>query len=413
MCADVAVHTLGPERFPEFSAVVNAAFGFHADPRTDEVLSGLSEPDRRLGATTGERGERLVGTAAAFSFTMTVPGGGTVPVGAVTAVSVSPTHRRRGILRRMMAAQLDDIASRGELLAVLTASDSGIYPRFGYGMATFSQALDLDTARVAFREPVGDGLDLQLLRGDEALPAVPAIYERWRPGRPGAFTYTPRWWLATLGAQETYIGGGRCFVVLCEPGASHGGGYAIYTTSHTEADERMRLDVRMLVAGDPVVEARLWRYLVEVDLVRRVRAELVPVDTPLRWWVTDPREVRAVEQRDWLHVRILDVPAALAARRYAADGELVVDVTDPFRPDPTTQGRFALSVRDGAGECGTTARSPDLELGVAALGSLYLGGVRATQLAAAGLVRERVPGAAARADALFGWPVAPFCPTHF
>jgi predicted acetyltransferase len=257
---------------------------------------------------------------------------------------------------------------------------------------------------------VGQDLDLYLTDGPGARAVVPGIYESWRRARPGAFALDERWWEALLGPQETYIGGGKVFVVVCEPGGGHDGGFAVYTTAPTDEFD---LNVKLLAATDPVVEARLWRYLLEVDLVGAVNVELVPVDCPLRWWLTDPRRVATVQLRDWLHVRVLDVPAALAARRWAADGEVVLEVTDGFRPGPATDGRFALAVRDGEGRCEPTSRPADVVLDVAELGCLYLGGVRATELARAGRVGERTPGALARADALFGWPVAPFCPTHF
>jgi predicted acetyltransferase len=257
---------------------------------------------------------------------------------------------------------------------------------------------------------VGDDLDLWLTDGAGAIDRVPALYEAWRATRPGTFTYDERWWRALLGPQETYIGGGKQFVVVCEPGEGHDGGFAVYTTT---PNREFDLNVKVLAAADPVVEARLWRYLLEVDLVSTVKAELVPVDCPLRWWLTDLRRVSTVQLRDWLHVRLLDVPAALAARRYAADGELVVEVVDGFRSGPATEGRFALAASGGAGRCEPTSRPADLVLDVAELGSLYLGGVKASELARAGRVDERTPGALVRADALFGWPVAPFCPTHF
>jgi predicted acetyltransferase len=333
-----------------------------------------------------------------------------VPVAGITAVSVAASHRRRGILRSMMAFQLDDIAARGEAVAMLTASESGIYRRFGYGMASFNAQFELDPRTARFREPVGDGLDIHLTDGPGALDAARAVYDTWRLTRPGAYVLDDGWWQALLGPQETYIGGGKVFVAMCEPGAGHGGGFAVYTTAQ---NREFDLIVRMLVANDPVVEARLWRYLLEVDLVSAVKVELVPVDCPLRWWLTDPRRAETVRLRDWLHARILDVPTALAARRYATDGELVVEVVDDFRPGPATGGRFALAVRDGEGVCAPTTREPDLALDVAELGSLYLGGVRATELAQACRIDERTTGALARADALFTWPVAPFCPTHF
>jgi predicted acetyltransferase len=408
MCADVIVRPLEADDIEEFSSVVAAAFGGHPDPRKSELLADLHRGGRRHGAFAGDR---LVGTAGAFAFDMTVPGGAAVPVAGVTAVGVASTHRRRGILRQLMTTQLDDVAHAGESVAILTASESGIYRRFGYGVASFQTAYELASRRIEFREPVGADLDLVLLRGTEAESAVKPIYDRWASTRAGAIAYTPAWWRATLGQVPNYIGGGPTFVVVCEPQQGRGGGYAIYTTD--PPDDIFTVKVRQLVAEDPVVEARLWRYLVEIDLSERVHAEQVPVDCLLRWWVVDLRQVRTTVHRDWLHVRILDVPAALTGRRYPVDGELRIEVSDGFRPGPATDGRFGLAVRDGEGRCEPTAAEPDLVLDIAALGSLYLGGVRATDLAAAGLVTERTTGALARADALLGWPSAPFCPTHF
>jgi predicted acetyltransferase len=408
MCADIAVRPIDADHAADFDAVISAAFGDHPDPAVSGLMAGLHDPARRLLAFDGDR---AVGTAAAFDFTMTVPGGA-LPVAGVTAVGVLATHRRRGILRQMMATQLDDVARRGEAVAILTASESGIYRRFGYGIASFNHAYDLESRRVEVRVPGGDDLELVLLRGPEAEPVVAPIYERWCATRPGALAYSPGYWQATLGAQENYIGGGKVFVVVCPPQGGRGGGYAIYVTER-DAKGCFDLVVRQLVATDPVVEARLWRYLVDVDLSEHVRVGLVAVDCPLRWWVADPRAVCTVRYRDWLHARIVDVPAALSARRYAADGDLTVEVTDAFRPGPATDGRFGLAARDGEGRGEPSSRPPDLSLDVAALGSMYLGGVRATDLAAAGLVTAHTPGALARADALFGWPIAPFCPTHF
>lgn len=409
MCADIAVHPLGPDRLADFHAVLWRAFGHHVESESTAMFERLQRPLRALGALDGER---LVATAAAFGFGLTVPGG-EVRAAGVTAVSVAGSHRRRGILRQLMAAQLDDVAARGEPVAVLTASESGIYRRFGYGIASFSERYELDSRRVVFREPAGEALELRLVGEGEAVRAVPALYDRWRRARPGALAVAPSWWEAVLGPVRTWAGGGRLFVTTCEPGPGHGGGFAAWAPTHRSGGDGFVADVRLLLADDPVVEARLWRHLVETDLCEGVRAELVPVDCPLRWWLTDPRQVHVTEHRDWLHARLLDVPEALAARRYRGDGELVVEVSDRFRPGSASDGRFALAVGGGEGRCERTGRRPDLELDVAELGSLWLGGVRAPVLARAGLLAERTAGAVARADALFDWPVAPYCPLHF
>jgi predicted acetyltransferase len=408
MCADLNVQVLDRDRQAEYLSVISAAFGMYSRPTDAAALDMLYDEGRRLCALDGDR---IVGGAAAFTFEMTVPGGALVPTAGVTGVAVAATRRRRGILRQLMVEQLDDVERRGEPLAVLTASESGIYRRFGYGVATFNHACELDPRLVAFRDPVGDRLDLELLKGPEAIDAVAPIYESWRATRPGAFTYGPVWWQATLGEFESWIGGGKRFVVVCRPDEGHTGGFAVYKFDRGEP--RLHLDVAMVIAEDPEVEARLWRYLVEVDLVTSVRVDAVATDTAVRWRLADPRLLRTTEVRDWLHLRILDVPAALGARRYRADGDLVLDVRDPFRPGPGTEGRFRLSVVDGTGRVTTTADEPDLSLDIAELGSLYLGGVSATELVRGGLVEARGDEAREAADALLGWPVAPFCPTHF
>src|SRR6185503_8066766 len=80
---------------------------------------------------------RIVGGAAAASYRFAVPGGAQVSGAGVTAVGVQPTHRRRGINAALMRAQLDDVHERGEPIAVLYASEGGIYGRFGYGLSAF------------------------------------------------------------------------------------------------------------------------------------------------------------------------------------------------------------------------------------------------------------------------------------
>lgn len=104
------------------------------------------------------------------------------------------------------------------------------------------------------------------------------------------------------------------------------------------------------------------------------------------------------------------MPAAFAARGYAAEGSLVLDVDDP---DGIAGGRYLLTAHsDGSGECAPlVGDAPDgsahLALDVRALGSLYLGGVSASTLAAAGRITEQSPGAAVAADALLRSPIAP------
>jgi predicted acetyltransferase len=379
-----------------------------------EYDRSVMEYDRTI---AGFDGDQIVATAGAFSFAMTVPGGATVRVPGVTAVSVLATHRRQGILRRMMAMQLDDVAARGEPLAILNASEAGIYGRFGYGVAQLFQSWELDTRRSAFRAPVSNDLRLRVMSKDDALDHIKPIYDAWVPTRAGALSHSDAWWGCVLGDYEAWRGGGKAFVVVCEPGNADddasGSGYAIYTVAQKGPPGTWTLNVRDLVASDPEVSGRLWRYLLDVDLIGNVVAPVVALDDPLRWWLEDPRQVRTTYVSDFLHVRLLDVEASLSARRYATDDSLVLDVRDAFRPQQA--GRYRVTGGPDGAACERVAddHPVDLELDVGDLGSLYLGGFRASDLAAARRIVERSPAALARADAFFVWPVAPFCVTRF
>ena len=369
------------------------------------------ELDRTIGAFDGDE---IVGTNMSFPFEMTVPGGATIAAGGVSGVTVAATHRRRGILRQMMERQLDDIARRGEPVAILNASESSIYGRFGYGLAQLFQTWSIDTRRAAFRGPVRDDLRLRLLDRESAKKELAPVYDRWRRTVAGALSQSDGWWDCVLAAHESWRGGGEIFVVVCEPGEDHDGGYAIYTIDNEPPAQHWKLEVRELVAVDDDVEARLWRFLLDIDLVGTVVAEARPLDDPLRWRMADLRQVTTTRVLDYLYVRLLDIPAAFGARRFPVADRIVVDVTDAVRP--AGAGRYVIEGGPDSSRCERTddpAAVTDLALDVADLGSLLLGGVDARDLARTGRIDERTPGAVARASAFFAWPTAPFCVTRF
>jgi predicted acetyltransferase len=214
-----------------------------------------------------------------------------------------------------------------------------------------------------------------------------------------------------LAEHESWRGGGPVFVVVCEPGPDHDGGYAIYKVDNDKPAQHWVLEVRELVAADPEVEARLWRYVLDVDLVGTVTAEARPLDDPLPWRFADPRQVRTTDVRDYLYVRLLDIGAAFSARRFPVADRLVVQVADPFRP--ANDGCWAIAGDPGSSTCERTDDAPDLHLDIAHLGSLLLGGVSVRDLVRAGRIDPVAPEVVERADAFFRWPVAPFCITRF
>jgi len=409
----IELRAITEDELPEFHHAEGTAFGnVDASEAALDHERAVMEFDRTI---AGFDDGRIVSTAGAYSFEMTVPGGLTVPVAAVTAVSVMATHRRKGILREMMAHQLDDVVARGEPIAILNASEAGIYGRFGYGLAQFYQSWKLDTIRCGFRAPVRDDVVLQLIPKADAGPRLKPIYDTWRRTRAGAIAHSDGWWSCLLGDYESWRGGGKAFVVVCDPAddGSHAGGYVIYTIEQKGPPGSWRAIVRDMVVSDPVVHARLWRFLLDIDLVGVVVAPVVPLDDPLRWQLDDPRQVQTTDVRDFLYIRILDVQRALATRRYHVEDAITFEVHDTFRPD--SQGRYRLAGGPDGATCERVGDRDvvDLELDAADLGSLYLGGVLARDLAATGRITERSPGAIARADRFFTWPVAPFCLTRF
>ena len=394
----------------DWSFIEGAAFGLHHGPVPDPVEDQLLSRDRVLAAFDGER---MVGTANSYAFAMTVPGGGAVPVAGVSSVAVSATHRRRGILRALMETQLAEVADRGDVAAVLNASEAVIYGRFGYGMATRFQSFSLDTTRAAFRSPVADPGSLELLRKSAARPLLVEAWERARPTCPGELARSELWWDAVLGPIIRWKGGGDVFVVVHRDAEGRPDGYVIYTVAHATLPDRWRLHVRELVAADDTVRAVLWRYLLDVDLVGTVTSEASPVDDPLPWLLADTREARVTRLHDYLWVRPLDIEAYGSARAYPGEAAVVVEVTDQLHPRSSGCYRFEPAGDGEPGACTRTDEEPDVALEVAELGAVSLGGIAVVQLARAGLVAERRPGGLARADRLFAWPQAPFCATRF
>lgn len=395
--------------FRQFGLVTTRAFGDQLD---DDVL------DEERSVVTFERlllardGRRPVGTAGAYDFELTLPGARTLAVPGVTAVAVSPTHRRRGILTELMRAQLDGFAETGHQFAMLTASESGIYRRFGYGPATEVRSFDLDKDRSAFDHPPAAPGVTELWSKDEAAPAVPAIYDRYRRRRPGMLSRSEAWWAVLLGDRKSWKGGGAFFVAV-HVGEDGPDGYAFYVVEKN-VDEglwRGRVVVRELLGDTPDVEAALWRFCLDLDLCTRLRGLHRPVDEPLRWRLADPRQFVHQGPWDMLWLRPVDVAGAVTARGYEHSGSLTLGVVDAFLP--ANEGTYRLVLDPDGSSCDRTGAAADLVLDVSDLGSALLGGTSLVRLAAAGRVAEHRSGAAAELDRLLGTTTAPYCNTEF
>ena len=357
-------------------------------------------------------GDEMVGTLAACDFDVTVPGGAPVAMTGTTVVTVQPTHRRQGVLTAMMQDHLDAVAQRGDSLAGLWASETGIYGRFGFGHATSKDDVEAPTLAVTISTDA-EGT-VRLIEPDGVVELLAPIYDAARRSRPGMLSRSQEWWAHSVVHDPPHrrdrdqISAKR-FVVYQADGSAEG--YAIYAQKSDWSGEVPLGQVRVIevISTTDRAHTGLWQYLANIDLFPRIRWWNMPVDDPLWWKVAEPRCL--VRKRgDALWVRIMDVPAALEARSYETDGSIRIAVEDAFRPE--TSGVYELAVSNGVGKCVAVDANADVSLGVDALGALYLGGSSAVSMAAA----AKIDGAADRVSLLhrlFRTDVAPWCEEVF
>jgi predicted acetyltransferase len=401
------------EEWPAFSQAMLDVFGDMPIGSFTETPPPWAELDRSL-ALVADDG-RVVATGGAYSRQLTVPGA-VVPCAGVSWVTVSPTHRRRGVLTAMMRRQLTELhEQRREPLAALWASEGGIYGRFGYAPATQRGNLRGRTRDMAFRPGVDLGTGTVAPVDADALRTGAArVHEALRRWVPGNFDRDERWWDRILRdpAAQRHGASARRFLLHTEAGGEVTG-YASFRvrsrwTGDGEPDGTVLVDeVR---ARSTPAYAALWRYLLDIDLVRSVEYGYAPADDPLRHLLADPRALQA-RPLDGLWLRLVDVDRALSARRYPAPIDLVVEVRDAFCP--WNEGRWRVAGHPAGGYCGRTDLDPDLVVDADALAAAYLGGVSLGTLQAAGRVTEVSPGAVTLAATAFSWPVVPFCPDQF
>jgi predicted acetyltransferase len=363
------------------------------------------EPSRAFAVR--EEGAVVAGCGS-FPFELTVPGG-VVRAAGLSVVGVLPTHRRRGILRAMMRAQIDDVRRRGEPVGYLWASEDTIYGQFGYGLASLSGDIDVAKTHTGFARPVESRAEFRMVDEAAALAPMSRVYDRVRREHPGMIARTAEWWRFRRLADPEHrrMGGGILNrVVMLHAGEPSG--YALYRVQQQfEAGSSVgHVNVIEAIGVDARATRDIWRFVFDIDWVARVKASLLPMDHPLLMLVARPRELK-LRAHDGVWVRLVDVPAALSARRLGAGEPVVVELADAFCP--WNAGRWRLS----AAGAERAAGEAELACDVTALGSAYLGGFSFHQLARAGRVEERRGGALARADALFAPDRAPWCPEIF
>lgn len=403
---------IDPSELRATGDVTTVAFG-EGPACTDERFAQLEvavEVDRTFAV---DDGSTIVGTATSYSLEMGLPRG-SVPMAGVSWVGVLPTHRRRGILTALMDALLEQARDREEPVAGLGASEGGIYRRFGFGVATQCQTVVVDTAQAEEMSAPSAPGTIRFLSEDEATTVLPAVWEHHWRRTPGEVSRTDGFWSALAMDPEIDRDGATSrFLVVHERPDGEPDGFAIYRTvvGGASGGEYNELRIETVAGTDYAVEATLVRYLMNVDLVRRLRWRVASVDLPLLWQFADPGAAQVANQDDHLWLRLLDVEACLAGRTYAADGGAVIEVVDRVRPE--LGGRFMLDASPEGASCTRTTAEADVSVSMPDLSSLFLGGVSWRTLLLAGLVEERSLEAVHRLDTLFFPDRAPYCCTDF
>jgi predicted acetyltransferase len=384
---------------------------FHQHLRDIEVVrdSKLLPPERAFAAFDGED---IVGTAGAFEFSLSIPGG-EVPAAGVTMVGVLPSHRRKGIMRGLMRFQLDDARERNEPISILLASEDAIYQRFGYGLAADQGHIEVERDRAHWLDDPGPQGKTRLVSLEEAMKYIPAIYDRVREQTPGMFARSTDWWEhhTLTDDEEVRRGTGPMFCAVLEID-NRDEAYALYRVKPDwpEGISRSRLIVKEAMAVNPVAAREIWRFLFGIDLVDRVEAWLLPADFPIYLMMLEPRRLRYT-YGDSLWLRLVDVRSALGARSYARQGSIAVQVSDSFCP--WNEGTWRVSFDGRVADVEATEAEADLKLDVRDLAAAYLGAFSFARLALAGRAQELRAGALNRADEMFRTGRAPWCPEIF
>ncbi len=355
-------------------------------------------------------GSNIVGGCVSHRLEMSIPGG-TAAVAGVANVAVQPTHTRQGIMTRMMRHQLSDIHQRGEPLAALFASESGIYGRFGYGVGTQHEFWKLDRPYNAYARNYESPGRIVFVEPEDIVEKFPDVFRRSTAGRSGVFQKPLRKWEEESRSPDALDpnprvrgrGRGGIFYAAYEENGRIDG-YVSYRSN------RPTVHVNELMAVTTDATAALWRFCFDLDLMSVTEATKRPLDDPLPWMLADPRRLQRTI-RDGVWLRIVDVPAALEQRTYLQPGRLTLQVRD--NTCPWNEATWELDGSPEGAICRRTNSQPDLTIDVSALASAYLGTMGLHALHGAGMVDHHTPGALHRADRMFTVEHQPWTPFNF
>lgn len=410
------VRPLTWDDFEAFFSAMGGPFAFSLPPegakreRFREEIRGYSSSSFERGHVA-EEGGRIVGTLGVFDLDLTVPGGAMACAG-TTGVTVSATHRRRGVLRAMMTAHLEEAIEHGDPVAALWASESSIYGRFGFGVASWELNLSVDRSHAGFRSDVPMPEPTRFVDLEETADLVPKAYEHIRRDIPGTYGRSAAWWADRVLKDDPDDRDGMSDLRALVSRGTNGEvtGYALLRIQprfgESHAEHRVR--VIELFGTTPGSWSGIWGAVLGHDLATTVETRHRPVDEPLLDMLVAPRRT-AQRPSDNLWVRVLDVERALTGRTYSGEGSLTIGVSDPMG---LTRGTWRLTTDGATTTCSPTEDEPDLSFDIEVLGAAMLGRPRFGRLMRIG----RVVGdhdAAVWADRVFRHHRAPICPEVF
>jgi predicted acetyltransferase len=388
------------DEYDRFDLVV--ARGFSARPSSNPVIKDFSirafEPERSIAAFDGEK---IVGTSAALTLDISVPGNRSLPLGGIEKVTVAATHRRRGILTGMMRRQLDAHHERGIPLSALWPSESVIYGRFGYGISVSHEHREIDLRHTAFAHSPTLRGQMHFISKDDAKKVFTPIHETACREYPGMIGRNDVGWEAAITDPDGMQASApeQFFAYYAVEGVPTG--YVMYRIHHNSVagHDSNKVEVKELVANDDEATAALWRFCFDIDLASTLSASHgVSTDDGLSWMLSDPRRLRR-STYDGLWLRLIDVPTALATRTYSEEGSLAIQVEDSFCDWNT--GVWRIDGGPDGATCTATNDTPDISMSAADLAGIYMGGTKPSEIARSGRVVENVFGALGRADWMF------------
>jgi predicted acetyltransferase len=407
----VSIRIRQPAGLSEYGDALRNGIGHYVgwEPSEEdcEQLTRILPFDRMLAAFDSGH---VVAAAGVMPMRLHVPGRA-VDCAGLTVVGVLPTHRRRGLLTRLMDGQLREARERGEAISALWASEETIYGRFGYGMTSVTYRMRAKRATAGVRDALRlHGAQARLVDDGIARKVFPRVYRAVARTGSGFIERSREWWdVRVLDDRERRRRGAGPLNQLLLEHAGRPVGYALYRVRQDTVAGEWHKTMRVLEAFgvDAAATLEVWRVLLGTDWVDEIESWSLPADHPLVLGLVRVNDAR-LTVFDGLWLRLLDVPAALAARSYAGSGQAAIEVvSDPHFPDNV--GTWTVA----AGEVSRGRRRPDVRLPVAALGAAYLGGFSFRQLAQVGMAEEAARGGLERADALFRTRAQPWCPESF